>query len=230
VHAPIGDVFNLAEIENLLALEWSWVSSAPLTAPSGLAISLAPARGPASPVLSGQQSVIRLHLAGDGLGGDLNCSMWALPVETDSVQMIVVRHVFDVLGPHEELESELMRVLAPGGVLCLFGFNPASTWRLWWLQHALHGMPMPRWNSLAQARRRIAAIEAVQSQHGYLGGSWPSASAIDACGDGQRWHGAWSLVARKQRIAARAVDSHVRRKRVVLAPGLAQLSSRRVGM
>jgi SAM-dependent methyltransferase len=230
VHAPIGDVFNLAEIENLLALEWSWVSNAPLTVPAGPAISLAPARWPAMPMHSSHQSVIRLHLAGDGLGGDLNCSMSALPLETDGVQLIVVRHLFDVLGPHEELESELMRVLAPGGVLCLFGFNPASTWRLWWLQHALHGMPMPRWNSPAQARRRLAALDAVQSQHGYLGGSWPSSSAMDARGNGQRWHGAWSLVARKQRIAARAVDSHLRRKRVELAPGLARLSSRRAGM
>ena len=230
VHEPIGDVFNLAEIENLLALEWSWVSSAPLTAPAGLAISLAPARWPAEPMLSSQQSITRLHLAGDGLGGDLNCSISALPLETDSVQMIVVRHVFDVLGPHEELESELMRVLAPAGVLYLFAFNPASTWRLWWLRHALHGMPMPRWNSLAQARRRLAAIDAVQSQQGYLGGSWPSPSAMDARGDGQRWHGAWSLVVRKQRIAARPVDPHLQRKRVVLAPGLARLSSRRAGM
>ena len=228
---PMGEVFNLAEIENLLVREWNWVNATRVSAPAGLAISLSPMRDPARTMLASHRSVTRLHLTREGLGGDLNCSMSALPLETESVQMIVVRHVFDVLGPHEELESELMRVLAPGGVLFLFGFNPASSWRLWWWRHALHGMRMPRWNSLAQARRRLAAIDAVQSQHGYLGGSWPSFSAAaDACVEGQRWHGIWSLVARKGRTAARPADPHLSRKRVVLAPGLARLSSRRIGM
>ncbi len=225
-----GEVFDLAEIENLLALEWTWVNSAPVVAPSGPALSLSPARSQRKPMISAHHSITQLHLTSDGLAGDMCCSLHALPLETDSVQLIVARHIFDVLGPHDALESELMRVLAPGGVLFLFGFNPASTWRLWWLRQAQHGICMPRWSSLGESRQRLASIDHVQSQHGYLGGSWPSTSASDLPVDGKRWHGAWSLIARKQRIAARPVDAHVRRKRVVLAPGMARMSSRRIGL
>ncbi len=225
-----GDAFDLAEIESLMALEWSWVKTGPVVAPAGAALSLSPTRGHKHPVFSKHHSFTRLHLASHGLAGDLNCSTHALPLESDSVQLIVVRHVFDVLGPGDELESELMRVLAPGGVLFLFGFNPASTWRLWWLRQAQHGIGMPRWNSLAECRQRLALNDHVQSQHGYLGGSWPSISAPDLPIDGKRWHGAWSLIARKQRIAARPAAPHMRRKRVVLAPGMARMSSRRGGL
>lgn len=230
MQVPIGDIFDLAEIENLLALEWAWVKSAPVVAPAGPAIALSPARTRGKPMISAHHSITQLHLSGEGLAGDLNCSMHALPLEADSVQMIVVRHLFDVLGPDTELESELMRVLAPGGVLYLFGFNRASTWRLWWLRQALQGMDMPRWNSLAATRQRLAAIEHVQSNHGYLGGGWPSTSLLEMPGDGKHWHGAWSLITRKQRIAARPAGPHLRRKRVVLTPGLARMSSRRVGL
>ena len=230
MQVPIGDMFELAEIENLLALEWAWVNSAPVVAPAGRAISLSPARWHGKPMISKHHSVAQLHLSSDRLAGDMNCSMEALPLETDSVQMIIVRHLFDVLGPHVELESELMRVLAPGGVMFLFGFNPVSTWRFWWLHQALHGIRMPRWNSLAGTRQRLESIDYVQSHQHYLGDGWPSKAAADSCMDGKRWHGAWSLIVRKQRIAARPADPHVRRKRVVLSPGLARMSSRRIGL
>lgn len=230
VQVSTGDVFDLAEIESLLALEWAWVKAAPVVAPAGPALSIFPARSHLKSMVSAHHSITQLHLSRDGLAGDMNCSMNALPLETDSVQLIVVRHIFDVLGRHDELESELMRVLAPGGVLFLFGFNPASTWRLWWLRQAQHGICMPRWSSLGESRQRLASIDHVQSQHGYLGGSWPSISASDLAGDGKRWHGAWSLIARKQRIAARPADLHVRRQRVVLTPGMARMSSRRGGL
>ncbi len=230
MQAPTGDVFHLAEIENLLAFELAWVNCAPLVAPAGPAISLSPTPEHRKPVFAGHHSITRLHLASHGLAGDMDCPIHALPLETDSVQLIVVRHLFDALGPHAELESELMRVLAPGGALFLFGFNPASTWRLWWLRQSAQGIRMPRWNSLARTRQRLASIDHMQSQHAFLGGSWPSTSTSDLRADGMRWHGAWSLIARKQRIYARPADAHVRRKRVVLAPGLARLSSRRVGL
>ncbi|MBL0164076.1 MAG: hypothetical protein IPP82_10680 [Xanthomonadales bacterium] len=230
MQVPIGDVFNLAEIENLLAHEWAWVNSAPVVAPAGPAISILPTPDHRNPGLSGHRPITRLHLASHGLAGDMACSMHALPIETDSVQLIVVRHLFDALGSSDELESELMRVLAPGGALFVFGFNPASTWRLWWLRQAARGMRMPRWNSFSQIRQRLSSINHVQSQHAYLGGSWPSASASDILADGMRWHGAWSLIARKQRIAARPVDPHARRRRVMLDPGLARMSSRRVNL
>lgn len=222
------DVFDLAEIESLLALEWDWVKSAPVVAPTGPALSLSPIRGRRTSVFSSHPSMTHLHLARHGLAGDFECSMHALPLESESVQLIVARHIFDVLGPQVDLESELMRVLAPSGAIFLFGFNPASTWRLWWLRQARHGICMPQWSSLAESRQRLASIDNVQSQHRYLGGSWPSMPTSDFRVDGKRWHGVWSLIARKQRIAARPADPHLRQKRVVLTPGMARMSSRRV--
>jgi SAM-dependent methyltransferase len=55
----------------------------------------------------------------------------ALPVESDSVDVVLLPHVLEFDGhPHEALR-ESFRVLVPEGHLLICGFNPRSTMGLW---------------------------------------------------------------------------------------------------
>ena len=62
-----------------------------------------------------------------GLRGDIA----ALPLRTDSVDVVVLAHVLEhVANPHEVLR-ETHRVLIPEGHVLITGFNPFSMWGLW---------------------------------------------------------------------------------------------------
>ncbi|HKK13600.1 MAG TPA: methyltransferase domain-containing protein [Gammaproteobacteria bacterium] len=55
----------------------------------------------------------------------------ALPVSTDSVDMLILPHVLELAdNPHEVLR-EADRCLIPEGHLAVLGFNPLSCWGVW---------------------------------------------------------------------------------------------------
>lgn len=223
------NLFDRIEIRNLLEFEWSGVRERSLAVADGDALSISPvACASRERSLSAHHRLIRMHLDGDQLAGDLRCSTTELPFESECLQLIVARHVTDVAGRDSALHDELLRILAPGGLLLLFGFNPLSSWRLWWLREALQdNVPMPAWNSVEQMRQRLAGVETLSSHHDYLGGVWPTRNSMTTQAPSRPWHGVWMISARKQRATAHPIPLRPRRKQVVLTPGLAQLSSRR---
>jgi hypothetical protein len=222
-------VFALAEMQRLLAEEWTVVRKRAMQIAAGPALSLAPVA--AHGTLSSHPSLSCLHVEGGELAGDVRCMPDALPCETDSVQLIVARHVVDCLAPDSGIEAEFARILAPGGVLFLFGLNSLSPWRFWWSQQARRGLRVPRCSSVAHMRRALEQHELTSTDREFLGGTWPAGSSstreFDADGHGARWHGAWLLIARKQRAAVRPLPVQSRGKRVTLGPALVQAPSRR---
>ncbi len=52
----------------------------------------------------------------------------ALPLQTDSVDAVLIHHALDYTPDSHRLLREASRVLMPGGKLLIVGFNPLSTW------------------------------------------------------------------------------------------------------
>lgn len=65
-------------------------------------------------------------VAGDAGGADVRCVGHELPLESDSVDLVLALHALEFCAaPHESLR-EMQRVLRPHGHLLIVGFNPAS--------------------------------------------------------------------------------------------------------
>ncbi|MCP4791346.1 MAG: class I SAM-dependent methyltransferase [Gammaproteobacteria bacterium] len=54
-----------------------------------------------------------------------------LPLANDSVQALVIQHVFDISQDPHDILREAARVVMPGGRMIICGFNPYSSWGLW---------------------------------------------------------------------------------------------------
>lgn len=71
---------------------------------------------------------------GLGSGGTLQAEPWALPLASQSIDLIVLPHVLE-FSPHaHQILREAERVLMPEGSIVIAGFNPLS---LWGAKHAL---------------------------------------------------------------------------------------------
>lgn len=229
----LGDnAFSLPETRRLLALEWALAQRQARSAIAGPALSIGPREDAAAPQLNDRPHLSHLYVRGQALCGDFECAASALPWTTDSASLLIVRHALELLPADSGLERELTRVLAPGGTLVLFGLNPLSTWRLWWLRQSRSGVCVPRFHGVAHVRRRLEGLGLATGAHEFLGGNWPLA------GDGgitplhakrgARWHGAWMLVARKSGVSARPIPLRSRGKqRAALGAGFAQPANRR---
>jgi SAM-dependent methyltransferase len=231
VQAAPGSLFELEEMQDLLGREWNLARRHAAHVASGRALSLAPIHRALEHGFGSHPELIRLHLEGPALRGDMTCLPQALPFECDSLQLIVVRHVGDVLGTDNDFDSELARVLAPGGTLILFGLNPLSPWRLWWSRQARRGLTAPGCRIPARMRRILADKHLTTGQIEFLGGWWPAKGSretlVDESSSGAMWQGAWSLRARKPRAGMHVIPLNTMRKRIAIGHGLAQSPSRR---
>lgn len=64
-------------------------------------------------------------------GCDLRARAEQLPLKTDSLDAVVLRHTLDfATDPHQVLR-EVDRILIPDGRVLIVGFNPVSIWGLW---------------------------------------------------------------------------------------------------
>jgi SAM-dependent methyltransferase len=227
-----GSLFELAEMQSLLGREWNLVRRRAALVASGPCLSIAPLAGAREHRISSHPDLISLHVHENALRGDLQCAPDALPIESASLQLVVVRHALDALGHDSGIEAELARVLAPGGALMLFGLNPLSPWRFWWSRRARQGMRVPHCRFAARMRHVLAERDLAPGRSEFLGGSWPARATsgllVDEQTSGAIWHGAWLLVARKHREGMRAIPLRQASSRVPINRGLAQSPSRRV--
>ncbi len=227
-----ASIFEMTEIRNLLSLEWEDARKRSRAVADGAALSIAPPsvgdrreRG-----FSAHAQLIRIHQMDDKIAGDLECAADSLPFEDDCMQVIVVRHLYDHASATTQTGEELMRILAPGGLMILYDFNPLSSWRIWWLHQSLQGMSAPNWSANDKVRRTIASGGQVSIRRDYLGGSWPLPQSASQRETGRRWHGVCCVEIRKEREASRLLPLAARRRRVVLNPEMAQFPSRRIGL
>ena len=227
-----ASIFEMSEIQNLLTLEWEHARSHSLAVADGPALSIAPrsVSGKREGAFSGHPHFTRTHLLDGSLSGDMTCAADSLPFDDDCMQVIVVRHLFDDPDAGPRTGEELMRILAPGGLMILYDFNPLSSWRIWWLRQAMHGMVAPDWRASEKVRQTIASGGRVSIRRDYLGGSWPLPQSVSRLMPGRGWHGVRCVEIRKERQASRPLPLAARRRRVILNPELAQFPSRRIGL
>lgn len=221
-------VFSLVEMQRLLAEEWAIARQRSAQVAAGLALSFAPEAAFARLALTAHPNLRQLHLAGNLFDGDEQCSPAQLPWESESVQLVIVRHVIDCLGADSGFEAEIARILAPGGRLFVFGFNALSPWRFWCARQRRRGKRVPHCSSASRLRRSLEALDITTTARDFVGGTWPTMHAPDAERSGARWHGAWLLSAQKLHIPLRPIAINERRARVAIRPTLAHTSSRRV--
>ncbi len=67
----------------------------------------------------------------DQLPCDSLTSMSALPVKSDSIDLVVLFHALDRAGDPRRLIREVERILIPEGRVIIFGFNPYSLFGVW---------------------------------------------------------------------------------------------------
>jgi len=77
-----------------------------------------------------------------------------LPIESDSVDVVVLHHVLDFSpNPHQVLK-EVNRILIPRGHVIIVGFNPFSLFGLWKMLASLFTQS-PHWRYSSIAKRRL---------------------------------------------------------------------------
>jgi SAM-dependent methyltransferase len=113
-------------VASLIAAERAWLESRRVQWPQATEVWVHPAR------VAQQSGCLSLGLSDDGrLAGPLVARADLLPFADDSVQRIVLQHALDMRPAPQALLRESVRVLAPGGILVLFGFDALSPtiWR-----------------------------------------------------------------------------------------------------
>jgi SAM-dependent methyltransferase len=139
-----------------------------------------------SPLLSGNmlQSMVSLHCGPGGLEGDLRCRGDALPIESESISLVYLLHVLELIDEPAAMLAECARVLQPEGVLFAVGLSTTSLWRLRWMGSRLRPLADARLRGLLEA-----AGLSVEHAMG-LGPAWPTvddASAANAHDLPSRW-------------------------------------------
>jgi len=67
---------------------------------------------------------------GEGEPVSLRCNPAALPIATQSVDLVILPHVLEFADDPHQILREVERVLIPEGQLIVVGFNPLSLWGL----------------------------------------------------------------------------------------------------
>lgn len=167
----------------------------------GLLVSAAPDDAPPALPLLGHWT--RLRLSADRLGGDvLASSREPMPFIDDGFDLVLLRHALEMAPLPPALLGDIIRCLAPGGVLALTGLHPLGGWSPWW-HWRMRGVKA-RLNSPLQLgswlRRADLQIERVQR----VGRLWPS-PAVDAGMGTHLLGGGYVLVARKRRAMSQPI-------------------------
>jgi SAM-dependent methyltransferase len=212
------DIYASAPMRSLLADETvAYMPDVRRCAGSrALLLSAAPEDRPPNPPYLGQW--VTLRLTEGRLRGDVCASAEEpLPFTDEAFDLILLRHALE-LAPLPL--DEIVRVLAPGGMLVLTGVSPLSGWTPWWLWRTRGSATHARSPIELAARLRRAEVQVQRVQR--VGRLWPLASG--SAGNASGWlGGGYVLVARKRgpataptRLRPKPVAATVR---TGLAPG-----------
>jgi len=83
---------------------------------------------------------------------DVAASNEALPLQSNSIDAVMIHHALDYTPDNHRLLREAARVLMPGGKLIIVGFNPISSWGIRKLCRWRHVAP---WNGRYTSSSRV---------------------------------------------------------------------------
>lgn len=118
------------------ALPWLWLTPTPTPTPTG--------------AVAGGRGLLLSRRRTEWAGG-VRCGL-PLPLANESIGTVVLQHVVAAGERGDALLEESVRVLAPGGRLCLFALNPLSPYRWRWRAVGLHA------SEPLSSRRRLRAV------------------------------------------------------------------------
>lgn len=183
----------------------------------------------------------RLHIdPHNGPPGDDRpvCLDEALPVATDSVDVMVLPHVLEFAADPHQVLREAGRVLIGEGHLVVLGFNPWSLWGLW--RAALAWRDNPPWSGRFLGPSRVKdwlRLLGFDIEHGWCFHFRPplrSAAMAARLGFMEKlgrycwpyFGGAYMLVARKRVIPLTPIRARWKARRRLLSAGVAEPTTR----
>ena len=229
--------YALPEIQALLREELGVLPAHAARQPSGRALLLQPdaaVRDLRADVA--HLSLTRLYATDNALAGDVVCAPRALPIEDESFQLVFAQHIGDAHPLDGGAVEEIARVMAPGGLLLWFGFNPWSPWLAWIHWHTRGGGRVPQTLNADALRRRLQKSSLAPVALDYHGGLWPRRSVDTELAEPFEaprrrllapLRGAYLLAARKQRAVLTPLRPRVKRTGVALGARLAGTPSQR---
>jgi SAM-dependent methyltransferase len=197
------DIYASAPMKGLLAEEMAALM--PMlqrcAGTRGLLVSAAPGDVPPALPLLGYWT--RLRLAGARLDGDVRASpLEPLPFIDGTFDLVLLRHALEMAPLPPALLADIIRCLAPGGVLALTGLHPFGGWSPWW-HWRMRGVEV-HLNSPLQLgswlRRADLQVERVQR----VGRLWPG-PAVDEDMGPHSLGGGYVLLARKRRSMSQPI-------------------------
>ena len=179
----------------------------------------------------------QLHMSTAQGSGALIGDTEALPLQSDSVDVLLMPHALDLADDPHQVLREAHRVLAPEGYLVMSGFNPWSVAGLVKLMRRRREMPWSSrwlapgrvrdWLALLGFQPRSASSPWMQSMADRMG---IDAKRVPHLLGGQPLHalasGVYVLVARKHVVWIRPVVSRWRRRPRLSVVGLAEPAAR----
>jgi SAM-dependent methyltransferase len=150
--------------------------------------------------------VVEVSPRGDGqFSGAARFDAAELPFVNDSFQLVIAQHAFELVSDVDDLASEVSRVLAPEGVLLVFGFNPFGSWRPWLISQSMRSARLSLQSATA-CTTRFARQQIDTLQVRYPGLMLPNDPAQPPSGYARwfahtfgRFGSSWLLLARKRR-------------------------------
>ena len=224
------NLFALPELDAMLREELARLPQHAARRPAGRALVLQPCASNGELAIDTRHlTAVRLHADHAQLRGDVFCGADALPWEDDAFQLILAQHVVDVLPDAGLLMDELVRVLAPGGMLLCCGLNPWSPWLVWIHWRTRRGLPVPRATPADVARMRLLKRGLTPARAEHLGSCWPQhgrtcAAARASLLDPLR--GAWCIAAEKRRAVLTPLRPRMVRRQAPVQPHLVAPSRR----
>ena len=164
------------------------------------------AGGKSAPALPLLACWTELSVNGTGYAGDLDAAAdEPLPFIDDAFDIVWLRHALELVSQPYDVLQEMVRILAPGGMLVIAGVHPFSAWAPWfyWITRGAAGglhSPLQLVHTLHRAGLDVVGTRRV----GHL---WPTAGKIPPR-DRAPWGGGYVLLARKQRYLVTPLRIH----------------------
>jgi SAM-dependent methyltransferase len=168
----------------------------------------------------------------------LRCSPAALPIASDSVDVVIMPHVLEFEADPHQVLREVERVLIGDGHVLIFGFNPFSWWGLWRMLLAWRGEPPWCGRYFTSGRMkdwiRLLGFDVVHARYLYHRPPLRNTrvqrtlSVLDKLGAYcWPWFGAvYCLVGKKRVVSMIPLRSRWQLRRQLIASGVAEPSTR----
>ena len=154
-------------------------------------------RGHAAPALPMLGCWTSLVLRRDGYQGDLRATVdESLPFIDDAFDLVLARHALELAAHPVGLLDEIIRVLAPGGVLAVTGIHPLGGWSPWlrWRARGVSPTLQRPWRLRYQLQGAGLMIEQLHR----IGSIWPGTGASRQ-NPANTFGGGYVLLARKHK-------------------------------